>query len=101
VCVQGQLSAKRGSRKERVGVKSRCSVESKPWLCARRAFVPGLAMPVSNEIGVVGRQTQACPSSLSLRSRETEGHAGRLVCVLRAGALSNRAVALRVESLCV
>ena len=48
-----------------MGVESRCSVESKPWLCARRAFVPGLAMPVSEEIGVVGRQSQACPPSLS------------------------------------
>jgi hypothetical protein len=30
------------------------------------SFVLGLAMPVSKEIGVVGRQSQACPSSLSL-----------------------------------
>ena len=84
-----------------MGVESRCSVESEPWLCARRAFVLGLAMPVSKEIGVVGRQSQACPSSLSLGSRDVEGHAGCLVCVLRAGALSDRAVALRMESLCV
>jgi hypothetical protein len=27
--------------------------------------VPGLAMPVSEEIGVVGRQSQACPPPLS------------------------------------
>jgi hypothetical protein len=46
-------------------VESQCSVELKLWLCARRAFVPGLAIPVSKEIGVVGRQSQACPSSLS------------------------------------
>lgn len=67
MCVQRQLSAVRESRKELVGVESRCSVESKPWLCARRAFVLGLAMPVSKEIGVAGRQSQACPSSLSPR----------------------------------
>ena len=38
MCVQRQLSAVRESREERVGVESRCSVESEPWLCARRAF---------------------------------------------------------------
>jgi hypothetical protein len=50
-----------------VGVKSRWSVKLEPWLCAWRAFVLGFAMPVSEEIGVVGRQSQACPSSLSPR----------------------------------
>ena len=61
----------------------------------------GLAMPVLEEIGVVGRQSQACLSSLSLKSCDIEGYAGCLVCVLWAGALLKCAVALRVKSLCV
>lgn len=65
-CVLRQFSAVRESKKDEVGGESRCSVESELWLCARRAFVLGLAMPVSMEIGVVGRQSQGCPS-LSLK----------------------------------
>jgi hypothetical protein len=55
VCSEAVQYRERKKRKEWIGMESRCSVESEPWLCARRAFVPGLAMPVSEEIGVVGR----------------------------------------------
>jgi hypothetical protein len=58
VCVQRQLSAMRGR-------KGRSGWCREPVLCARRAFVLGLAMPVGEEIGAVGRQSQAYPSALS------------------------------------
>lgn len=49
-----EKTGKRGWMWRAVGL----SVQLRPRFCARRGFILGLAMPVSKETGVVGRQGQ-------------------------------------------